>query len=188
MAATATAHTTYRLNVERATGKVVRRGDIKRAVCDAGREAGVAALRDRTDGATTTAALARSDAASAHAAEQAAARFEAVERSWTAELERELRELFDSRVHQDVAGRWTERADTTGTYVRWAPFEVKAAPWSAPRATGKPSRDLGVLRRHLIGEAERLAGWRDAQAQLAAALVADIDAAAAAWVQPALAA
>ncbi len=88
-------------------------------------------------------------------------RFEIQERVWTPELADELGQVFEG--------------------VHYRPRATKPYPFRAPRASGKPSTELRALRRYL----SRLWSNPDHD-RLAAALVADIDAAIATWEQPTL--
>ena len=84
---------------------------------------------------------------------------ERVAREWSPELERELVAVY---------GRG------------WTRPRASRAP-GVPRATGKPSRDLATLRRHLAALAS--SSPRPEDRALAAGLVEDIDAAAAMFSQ-----
>lgn len=87
-----------------------------------------------------------------------------VERGWSPELEAQLRKAY--------AG------------VSWRPQPKVSAVRRLPRATGKPSRDLSTLHKHLVWLASSCP--QKAERELAAALVRDIEAAMQTWAQEAL--
>lgn len=183
---TSTAHrTTYRVTVDTETGHPVTAAMVRDAIREDVQRARVAAVTDFTSNQIDEAELNDRDLAVHEAARRAAAeRFRVVELPWSKELEVQLLKLYDSRVHQNRAGRWTARAGSRGTYVRWAPFTIIPDDWSRPpRATGRPSTELKTLRSHLAGQVN---SWREDIRELAAALVEDIDRVVATWDQPAL--
>ena len=183
---TSTAHrTTYRVTVDTETGQPVTAATVRDAIREDVQRARVATVTDFTCRQIDEAELNDRDLAVHEAARRAAAeRFRVVELPWSKELEVQLLKMYDSRVHQNRAGRLTARAGSPGTYVRWAPFKITPDDWSRPpRATGRPSTELKMLRNHL---AEQANGWRADIRELAAALVEDIDRAVATWDQPSL--